>query len=102
MSRHLYLMLLLCVTVSSLCAAPRPNIIIVMTDDQGYGEFAFSGNPLAKTPSLDKLASQSIRLTDFHVAPYVRLRAVSCSPAWMPFAMGQSTSVAAGSCSGLN
>jgi arylsulfatase A-like enzyme len=49
--------------------AKAPNIIVVMTDDQGYGEFSFNGNPIAQTPNLDQLASQSIRLTDFHVAP---------------------------------
>ncbi len=47
----------------------RPNVIIVMTDDQGYGEFSCHGNPIAQTPNIDRLASQSVRLTDFHVAP---------------------------------
>ena len=47
----------------------RPNVIIVMTDDQGYGELSVHGNPILKTPGLDKLYHQSIRLTDFHVAP---------------------------------
>ena len=46
-----------------------PNVIIVMTDDQGYGDLSAHGNPILKTPNLDQLASQSIRLTDFHVAP---------------------------------
>jgi arylsulfatase A-like enzyme len=49
--------------------AKRPNVIVVMTDDQGYGEFSFNGNPLAETPHIDKLAAGGIRLTDFHVAP---------------------------------
>jgi arylsulfatase len=40
-----------------------------MTDDQGYGELSVHGNPILKTPNLDKLHSQSIRLTDYHVAP---------------------------------
>ncbi len=47
----------------------QPNVIVVMTDDQGYGDFGFNGNPIALTPHLDKLAGESIRLTDFHVAP---------------------------------
>jgi arylsulfatase A-like enzyme len=46
-----------------------PNVIVVMTDDQGYGDLSAHGNPVLKTPNLDLLASQSIRLTDFHVAP---------------------------------
>ncbi|MCA9098460.1 MAG: sulfatase-like hydrolase/transferase, partial [Planctomycetaceae bacterium] len=47
----------------------QPNVILIMTDDQGYGEFSCHGNPIAQTPHIDALASESIRLTDFHVAP---------------------------------
>jgi len=55
----------------SLRAAPsrQPNVIIVLTDDQGYGDFSCLGNPVLKTPNLDKLHDQSVRFTDFHVAP---------------------------------
>ena len=53
----------------SACAAQPPNVIVVMTDDQGYGEFSCHGNPIAKTPHIDRLASESLRLTDFHVSP---------------------------------
>src|SRR5438552_5126270 len=49
--------------------AQRPNVIIVLSDDQGYGDLSCHGNPVLKTPNLDKLHGQSIRLTDFHVAP---------------------------------
>lgn len=47
----------------------RPNVIIVITDDQGFGDFSCHGNPILKTPNLDALHAESIRLTDFHVAP---------------------------------
>jgi arylsulfatase len=47
----------------------QPNVIIIMTDDQGYGELSVHGNPILKTPQLDKLHGQSLRFTDFHVAP---------------------------------
>ena len=47
----------------------RPNVIVVMTDDQGYGEFSCHGNPVLKTPHIDQLANAAVRLTDFHVAP---------------------------------
>ena len=47
----------------------RPNVILVLTDDQGYGDLSCHGNPELKTPSLDRLHHQSVRLTDFHVDP---------------------------------
>jgi arylsulfatase A-like enzyme len=46
-----------------------PNIVLVMTDDQGYGDLACHGHPFLKTPNLDKLYTQSTRFTDFHVSP---------------------------------
>lgn len=49
--------------------ASRPNIILVMTDDQGYGELACHGNPIIQTPYLDQLHAESVRFTDFHVSP---------------------------------
>ena len=48
----------------------RPNVIVIMTDDQGYGDLSCHGNPTLKTPNLDALSSESIRFTDFHVAPF--------------------------------
>lgn len=51
------------------CVQRQPNVIIVMTDDQGYGEFSFNGNPVVLTPNIDKIAREGIRFTDFHVAP---------------------------------
>lgn len=50
-------------------ASPRPNVIILLTDDQGYGDLSCHGNPLLRTPNLDRLHAESTRLTDFHVAP---------------------------------
>ena len=50
-------------------AAGRPNIVLVITDDQGYGELSCHGNPILKTPHLDRLHAQSVRFTDFHVSP---------------------------------
>ncbi|NOX53073.1 MAG: sulfatase-like hydrolase/transferase [Planctomycetes bacterium] len=44
-----------------------------MTDDQGYGDLACHGNPQIKTPVMDQLYTQSIRLTNYHVDP-------TCSP----------------------
>ena len=47
----------------------RPNIVLVMSDDQGYGDIAAHGNPVIKTPNLDRLHNESLRFTDFHVSP---------------------------------
>jgi arylsulfatase A-like enzyme len=51
----------------------KPNIILIMTDDQGYGDLGCHGNPHLKTPNLDRLHQESVRFTDFHVSP-------TCSP----------------------
>jgi arylsulfatase A-like enzyme len=48
---------------------PRPNVILILTDDQGYGELSCHGNPLLQTPNLDRLHARSLRLTDYHAAP---------------------------------
>ena len=45
----------------------RPNVILILTDDQGYGDLSCTGNPVLQTPHLDKLYDQSVRLTDYHV-----------------------------------
>jgi arylsulfatase A-like enzyme len=47
----------------------RPNVIILLTDDNGYGDLSCHGNPVLKTPNFDRLHDRSVRLTDFHVAP---------------------------------
>ncbi|WP_406695996.1 arylsulfatase [Singulisphaera sp. Ch08] len=47
----------------------RPNVVILLTDDNGYGDLSCHGNPVLKTPNFDRLHAQSVRLTDFHVAP---------------------------------
>lgn len=47
----------------------RPNVIIILTDDQGYGDMSCHGNPYLKTPELDRLYAHGVRLTDFHVDP---------------------------------
>ena len=55
-------------------AAPgRPNVLIVITDDQGYGDLGCHGNPVLKTPNLDAFARESVQLTHFYVSPV-------CSP----------------------
>ena len=50
-------------------ANAHPNVVLVITDDQGYGDLSCHGNTILETPELDKLHSESIRLTDYHVSP---------------------------------
>lgn len=49
--------------------ARPPNVIVIVTDDQGYGDVGAHGNPWLKTPHLDRLRSESVRLENFHVDP---------------------------------
>ena len=47
----------------------KPNVVLILTDDQGYGDISCLGNPVLRTPHIDSLWANSIRCTDFHVAP---------------------------------
>src|SRR5262245_2707587 len=53
--------------------AKGPNVLVIITDDQGHGDLGFHGNPKIRTPHLDQLARQSVQLTYFYVSPV-------CSP----------------------
>ncbi|MEQ8764850.1 MAG: arylsulfatase [Planctomycetota bacterium] len=54
-------------------AQDRPNVILIVTDDQGVGDFGVMGNPIIRTPHLDAMAARSARLDNFFVHPV-------CSP----------------------
>ncbi len=51
----------------------RPNVLLIITDDQGYGDLGLHGNSRIQTPNLDRLGRQSVRVTSFYVSPV-------CSP----------------------
>src|SRR3954447_25531801 len=55
-------------------AQDRPNIVLVMADDQGWGDMAYNGHPHLKTPQFDAMAKEAIRFDQFHSAAPV------CSP----------------------
>jgi arylsulfatase A-like enzyme len=57
------------ITSVSAAAAERPNVVLVITDDQGYGDLSCHGNKQLRTPNLDALHADSVRLTNFHVDP---------------------------------
>lgn len=56
-------------TVFNTAEAGRPNVILVLTDDQGFGDMGFAGNSIVRTPNLDAMASRSARLQYFYVSP---------------------------------
>jgi arylsulfatase len=64
-----------CVCLSCAAAQPafKPNIVFILTDDQGYGDMSCHGNPVLKTPNIDRIHDEGVRFTDFHVSP-------TCSP----------------------
>lgn len=59
----------LCVDLASVSAENRPNVILVMTDDQGYGDLGAHGNEQIDTPNLDKFAKESLGMERFYVNP---------------------------------
>ena len=73
----LAVMLLVMLTVGACSKHPdaaqegtdRPNVILIITDDQGYGDLGFHGNPDVQTPVLDGIARNSTRFTQFYVSP---------------------------------
>ena len=69
--KPLTLLVFVSVLIFSACTGKteKPNVILIITDDQGYGDLACHGNPWIKTPNMDKLWEESVRLTDYHVSP---------------------------------
>jgi arylsulfatase A-like enzyme len=52
-------------------AASKPNVIVILADDLGYGDLGCYGSPVIRTPNLDRMASEGLRFTDFYVAAEV-------------------------------
>ena len=73
--RNLLALLLLTLTA----VARPPNVIFILTDDQGWGDAKFAGHPYVKTPNLDRLAKEGTWLRQFYVAATV------CSPSRTAF-----------------
>jgi len=78
------LILFVSTAASAFAASKRPNVIFILTDDQGWGDAHFAGHPYVKTPNLDKFAAQSTWFRQFYVAATV------CSPSRAAFMTSQS------------
>ena len=55
-------------------SAPRPNIVLIMTDDQGWGQTGYYNHPVLRTPNLDAMATNGLRFDRFYAGAPV------CSP----------------------
>ncbi|HSH08984.1 MAG TPA: arylsulfatase, partial [Oceanipulchritudo sp.] len=51
------------------CLFAQPNVLLILTDDQGYGDLSLHGNPQLRTPAMDRLGKESVRLDRFYVSP---------------------------------
>lgn len=60
---------LMTVGVGAIAQPKNPNVILILTDDQGIGDLGCHGNPWLKTPNIDALYADAVRMTDFHVSP---------------------------------
>ena len=67
----------------SCAAAGRPNVVFIMTDDMGYGDLGVYGAPDTRTPEIDRLAGQGVRLTNFYS------NGPACSPTRAGFLTGR-------------
>jgi len=60
----------------------HPNVMVIMTDDQGWGDLSLHGNQSVETPNIDRLARQGLQFDRFDVAPV-------CSPTRAEFLSGR-------------
>lgn len=65
--------LIACLLFVSCVGKKQPNVILIVTDDQGWGDVGFHGNTIVKTPRLDAYANDAVELTNFHTG-------TTCSP----------------------
>ena len=66
---HLFTLLFIVFLIGCEKNRTPPNVILIITDDQGYGDLNFNGNPNIITPALDNFAAESVRFNNFYVSP---------------------------------
>ena len=71
----------------------RPNIVIVITDDQGMGDLSCMGNKVVRTPHIDKFYQKATRFTDFHVSPTCAPTRAALMSGRPPFKVGVSHTI---------
>ena len=69
MKRFLFLVFIVLSSCNNPIENKKPNVIIIMTDDQGFGDLGINENPNIMTPNIDKFASESIQFNNFFVSP---------------------------------
>ena len=80
-------------SASGKLAQSRPNVVLVMTDDQGMGDLSCMGNQILRTPYLDRFHSQSTRFTDFQVSPTCAPTRAAIMSGRFPFEVGISHTI---------
>jgi len=73
MNRRDFLRLSAAAPMIARAAERRPNVVLILTDDQGYGDLGMHGNDKIRTPNMERIAREGVQFTQFHVCPV-------CSP----------------------
>ena len=83
--KHLILSMALGVAALNSSAAPRPNILLILSDDVGWADFGFNGSEAGLTPNIDRLAAQGTRLTQFYATPVCATTRAALLTGRLPF-----------------
>lgn len=68
-TRIAVLTIITCLVALQISCTRQPNLLLIITDDQGYGDLSLHGNPVLETPHLDEIGMNGVRLDNFHVSP---------------------------------
>ncbi len=82
-------LLLTCILAAALRADDRPNIILIFTDDQGYQDLGCFGVADIKTPHLDQMAAEGVRLTSFYAQPVCGVSRAALMTGCYPIRVGE-------------